>query len=97
VAVIKQLRGVDVRFGGRPHRGWIPNGASVPPPTPEKIVKINFEIHQSNAGFFFVYGGSDPEYCGDSWHESLNEALEAAKESFGIEVDEWESVESEGN
>jgi hypothetical protein len=33
MAILKQLRGVDVKFGGEPSSGWIPKGAS-PPQSP---------------------------------------------------------------
>ncbi len=93
MAVLKQLRGVDVKFGGEPPSGWIPKGASLPAPTPVRIVKIDFEIHQEGSSYFFVWKGPDLTYCGDSWHQSLSEAVEAAKESFGIEYDAWDSVD----
>ena len=96
MAVIKQIRNVDVRFGGEPPTGWIPLGASPPPDTPIRTVKIDFEIHKDKSGFFFVYRGPDLTSSGDSWHQSLSEALECAKKSFGIKADDWESVDSQG-
>ena len=91
-SVVKHLRGIEVVFGGEEHRGWLPEGVARPSPTPTSVVKVDFQIREEGGGYFFVWQGPDPKYCGDTWHPSLAAALEQAKLWFGIESDQWDSV-----
>jgi len=56
-------------------------------------VTMDFEIHdgagEADGGFLFVWSGSNPEYSGDTWHRSLNEALEEARDCFGLDPSDW--------
>jgi hypothetical protein len=92
MSVVRELRGIDVVFGGEEHRGWLPKGAAKPPPTPTSVVRLDFEIRESGGGYVFVWQGPDSQHCGDTWHPSLVAALEQAKLWFGIECDQWKTV-----
>jgi hypothetical protein len=89
MVVVKLLRGVEVRFGGEAPQGWLPAGASRPAPTPVHVVKLDFEIIDDGAGFVLAWTGPSQDYCNDTWHETVDAALEDARLRFGIEPGEW--------
>jgi hypothetical protein len=95
--VIRELRGVTVRFGGEEHSGWLPPGASWPPPTSVEVAVVDFEIIEQAGGYTFEYHSRNTRHWGDTWHETLEDALEYAEEYFGIEPKEWQSAGSSAN
>jgi hypothetical protein len=81
-----------VRFGGEPHRGWLPEGALVPDPTPVRTALLDLRILEDHSGVILEWQSRNTEDSGDTWHSSVAEAQEAARESFGIGVGEWAPV-----
>lgn len=71
------------------HSGWLPTNAATPPPTPVEVAVVDFEISAAEGGYMFELISRNTGHCGDTWHETLDEALEQAKLSFGIEPEEW--------
>jgi hypothetical protein len=57
-----------------------------------RSVKLDFEIQEEAGGSLLGWSGPTREYCGDTWHPSLNDALEQARLWFGIEASQWSSV-----
>ena len=53
---------------------------------------IPFEGHEEGAGLFYYYDLSEPCLY-DDWCESLEMALDRAREFYGIEESEWKSAE----
>ena len=79
-----------VKVGGDQHSGWLPDGSSTPLPTPIKEVKMTFEITDDGGGnFLLIYESEDKSLCGDTWHQSIDQAKEAAESWFGIRRNEW--------
>jgi hypothetical protein len=72
---------------GEPHSGW--GGAD--PEDPSAIeVEFSFAVTtDGNQNYLLVYHSTDGKYAADSWHETVEEALECAQESFGIVANEW--------
>ncbi len=89
MAVIKRVTDVRVRFGGEEHSGWLPPGAAKPLPTPIEEVVVDLEIQSDGPGFLLCCEALDGRHSSDTWHASLAEALEAAREFFGIEPHDW--------
>lgn len=92
--IIKKIHGIEIQFGGEEHTGWYPIGAAKPIPQPIRIIKMNFEIHQEDGDSYFLNyydAENDGRYNGDSWHTTLEEALEQAKCGFGVDPEYWES------
>jgi hypothetical protein len=87
--VIKRVLGLPFRFGGEEHSGWLPPGAAMPLPTPIEDVVLDVEIEAIEGGFIFFWQSRDGSRIGDSWHRTLQEAEEAAREELGIERDQW--------
>jgi len=93
---LKQARGVEVIFGDEVHRGWLPSGSTMPEKTPCRPMKLDFVILDNEGdGFILEWKGEEASapYSGDTWHTSLEDALEQARENFGIDSSWWESVE----
>ena len=72
-----------------------PPGAAQPLPTPTIDVLLNLEIvsgDRGDSGYFLQSNSTNTSYLGDTWHESLEEAIDLARFQFGIEPGEWEVV-----
>ena len=92
MAVSKRLLAVPVRFGGEEHSGWLPANAATPPPMPVEDALVDFEVHEVEGGYIFAWFSRNTGHHGDSWHETLEDALEQARAEFGVEPEEWHSV-----
>ena len=79
-------------LGGEPHQGWLPREALPPQPTPVRDAILEIQAHDDYTGYHLCYESADGQLRGDTWHASLEEALTAASETFGIEPDEWQNV-----
>jgi len=90
--VVRQILGRTVRCGGESHSGWLPKGAATPPQTPSRLVRLDFSIVQDGeSSYLLQWVGPEPESTSDTWHESLEAAIQQAKYSFGVEPDEWQT------
>ena len=92
MAVIKRLLAVPVRFGGEEHSGWLPANAATPRPTPVEDALVDFEIDEMEGGYILEWFSRNTSHHGDSWHETLEDALEQASIEFGVRPEEWSSV-----
>ena len=92
--VLKRLNGRATRFGGEHHSGWLPQGAAVPLPTPEVVVTLDLALVEDAPGSYILeWEGPCDEHSGDLWYPSLEAALVAAEEQFGIGSQEWRDVD----
>ena len=92
MVVIKRLLAVPVRFGGEEHSGWLPENAAVPPPTPVEDALVDFEIEEVEGGYILQWFSRNTGHHGDSWHETLEDALQQASTEFGIRPEEFHPV-----
>jgi hypothetical protein len=92
MAVIKRVLAVPVRFGGEEHSGWLPANASTPPPTPVEDALVDFEVNEVEGGYILEWFSRNSSHHRDSWHETLEDALEQASTEFGVRPEEWQSV-----
>jgi hypothetical protein len=84
------LRGRVVRVGSDAHEGWLPGGAVVPLPGPSQAIVLDLEITDDGGGhYLLVYNAQNADLAGDTWHETLDEAFDAAELNFGIARSEW--------
>ena len=90
--VVKRITGMPFQFGGEKHSGWLPPNAAVPKPTPIQDVLLDVEIQFDGHGFLLCYSTQDGVISGDTWHESLSDAEQAAKEQFGIQASQWHAT-----
>ncbi|MBX7221392.1 MAG: hypothetical protein K1Y36_15690 [Blastocatellia bacterium] len=91
LSVIARIPKKDILVGGEQHSGWLPVGASMPMPEPIRTVSFSFEIQFDGSGFLLCYQSFDGKLYGDTWHETLREAQQAACEEFGIQSNEWQT------
>jgi hypothetical protein len=89
--VVRRLVNRTFQLGGEEHPGWLPQAAAMPLPTPKLDILLDLEIYKSGdgGGYFLQYRSSNGQYNGDTWHESLEDAIEQAKFQFGIEPGKW--------
>jgi hypothetical protein len=91
--VIKRISGHQVRIGGTQHSGWLPEGAAHPLPTPVRDVVFNLEIQSTEgSGYLLCYVSQAGDLYGDTWHQTVEDAEEAAVEDFGVRADQWEGA-----
>ena len=83
---------VPVRFGGEEHSGWLPANAVTPQPTPVEDALVDFEVNELEGGYILEWYSRNTSHYGDSWYETLEDALEQARTEFGVKPEEWHSV-----
>jgi hypothetical protein len=87
MAAIASVARRTVRIAGEPNSGW-----SAADPDDLNAIEVEFAFliaSDGNANYLLLYESSDKRYCADSWHETVDEAMFVAQQSFGIEPDEW--------
>ena len=88
--LLYKLDGREVTFGGEAPSGWLPEKAALPLPTPLERATLDFAIVEAEPGSFFLrWNEHSGRHAGDTWHPSVEEALEQAELSFGIVRAEW--------
>lgn len=79
-----------VQIGGEQATGWLPNHSAPSLPTVRRDVVFTFTItDDGNKNYLLCYESTDGSRYGDTWHETLAEAMECALTDFGIAEDEW--------
>jgi hypothetical protein len=89
MAVIRRLLAVPVRFGGEEHSGWLPANAATPRPTPAEDALVDLEIEEVEGGYVLQWFSRGTAHHGDSWHETLEDALKQANIEFGLRPGEF--------
>lgn len=92
MTVIRRLPAVRVRFGGVEHSGWLPANVA----TPVEDALVDFEISEVEGGYILEWFSRNTSHHGDSWHETLEDAMEQADTDFGVQPEEWHSVRRGG-
>ena len=93
--VIREAKGIVLKLPAQPHVGWLPIGAATPEGYDAKDVVLNLAIlalDPPDTGYILEFSSSEPGYSGDTWHESVELALQQAKQDFGVEGRDWSSV-----
>lgn len=88
--IYAEIENRKISFGGEQHQGWLPNNATIPPSTPLKTFACHVQITDDGGdGVLLIYESDDATCCGDTWHHTVKEAVEAAQRWFNITEDEW--------
>ncbi|KQW45802.1 hypothetical protein ASD88_13025 [Pelomonas sp. Root662] len=77
----------SVRIAGEPNSGW-----SAADPDDLNAIDVEFSfriISDGNANYLLLYESGDKRYGADTWHPTVEEAMAAAQQFFGIEPGEW--------
>ena len=69
-------------------------GSNGPETTSELPVAVRVEIVAADDGIFLLRFDKDGEFCGDTWHQSIEEAKEQACFEFNISASDWNTVAS---
>ena len=91
VTIVKQIKGHHLTVGGESHVGWLPGGAITPLPTPTRDIVLNITIEFDGSAYLLCYTSEDGAVANDYWHETLEEAEQAAAEHFGVRADQWQA------
>jgi hypothetical protein len=87
--IIREIRGLRRSFGGPDHAGWLPPEATTPR---AEEATIDLYIRETDEGFFLVSESSHPNFPGgDTWHQTLDDAMAQAEFSFSVKPSEWQS------
>ena len=92
ITVVKQILGYHVTVDGESHSGWLPEGASTPISTSTRDVALNITIEFDGSGYLLCYASEDGVLANDTWHQSLEDAEQAAVEYFGVRNDQWQRI-----
>jgi len=92
MTVVKQILGHHVTLGGEPHSGWLPHGATTPQATPTRDVAFNITIEFDGSGYLLCYASEDGALANDTWHQTLEDAEQAAVKNFGVRSDQWQTI-----
>jgi hypothetical protein len=90
--VVARIPSVKVTVGGETHTGWLPRHAAEPRPLPVREVEVRIEITDLGGGFELLYEATDGSGWSDTWHPTLEEAMEVAEEDFGVHRREWQTA-----
>ena len=91
MTVVKQILGHHVTFGGETHSGWLPQGATIPRPTPTRDVMLDVTIESDGTGYLLCWASSDLAIAGDLWYQTLADAERAAAENFAVTANQWQT------
>jgi hypothetical protein len=62
----------------------------VPRPTESQAVALDLNIlDDGGSHYLLTYRAQNADVAGDTWHETLEDAFDAAEMNFGIARDEW--------
>ena len=103
--VLKKVEGWPFTFGGELHSGWLPPEAAppLPRPTHRELLDITIEQEDGGGGYLLIYEARPSQTCaepvrapcaGDTWHETLEDAEDAAQEYFGVRPEDWSDATS---
>ena len=95
--VLRKRSGAVVKYGGQHHRGWLRPNATIPEPTPTRTAILDLSVSEVDGGYILEWQSRTTSDSSDSWHLSLDEALDAARHWFGIKPDEWVVVAEPSN
>jgi hypothetical protein len=91
--IVKEIVGLQKRFGGEPHIGWLPPNAAQPQPTPIRNAVLDVRIEDDGGSFSLICESRNTPDSWDTWHETLADAEAEAQRSLGIRAWEWASAE----
>jgi hypothetical protein len=86
--IAKQILRLRFSFGGPDEAGWLPPGAAAPK---QQETTLSLRIEQGTDGFYLISESTHPDFGGgDTWHETLEDALHQAEIEFGVKASDWE-------
>jgi len=57
-------------------------------------VAVRLEISVSKDGVFLFRFDQNGDFCGDTWHQTIEKAKDQARFEFKVTEDDWHAVES---
>ena len=69
-------------------------GVNGPETAAEFPVAVKLEISVGEDGFFLLRFDHNGVFCGDTWHQTIEEAKDQARFEYSVSEDEWHTAES---
>jgi hypothetical protein len=71
---------------GNQSKGWFPSKSNL-----AREVLFNFEIEEleNDGGFLLIYYSQDKEVYADTWHETIDKAINIAESEYEVSKDLW--------
>lgn len=69
-------------------------GVNGPETTVDFPIAVRLEISVSEDGILLLRFDRNGDYCGDTWHQTIEEAKDQARFEFNVTEDDWRTVES---
>lgn len=91
MTVVKRILDHHVMVGGEQHSGWLPAGATTRLPSPVRDVAFDIEIKFDGFGYLLCYVSAAGDLYGDTWHQTLEDAEQAAAEKLCVCADQWQT------
>jgi len=86
--IIKQILGRQIQLGGGEFGDFLPSDAA-PPPADVNDLVLDLRIIEAEGGFILAWQSRETDHANDTWHETLEDALNQAVKQFGVKADEW--------
>jgi hypothetical protein len=85
-----EIPSVKIRVVGDMHTGWGPADAAEFPQ--DQIRELEFKLAITDDGarsYLLLVESFDGSCYADTWHQTFEEAMQVARESFGVAEDTW--------
>ena len=69
-------------------------GPDGPNATSEMPVAVKLEISADDNGVFLIRFDKNGTFCGDTWHQSIDDAKEQASFEFSVADSDWDTTPS---
>lgn len=92
--IVLRVTEKEVVVGGTQHSGWSSAGVGRPLFEPIRAVRMSLEIDDDAGGYPLCFWSKDAGLFGDTWHETLDQAKQAALDDFGVQDNEWMPAQS---
>jgi hypothetical protein len=94
--IVARVSGWPVRVRGNQRAGWGPVRAGEHDDA-ARTERFDLEIRADPGGFLLCVATPDGSLYADTWHPTLDEAREVAREKFGLPLEAWDAPPGERN
>ena len=73
--------------------GWLPAGSAPAREQDSKLAIVRLSIAQDGDAFYLFSSSEHPDFhCGDTFHQSVEDAVAQAEDQFGVSKENWQPV-----
>ena len=91
VEILKTSCVVELAAPG--NSGWLPAGSAPAREQDSKLAIVRLSIAQDGDTFYLFSSSKHPDFhCGDTVHQSVEDAMAQAESQFGVSAENWHAV-----